>query len=245
MTPAELQRKISSIERKLKCLSCETNFYENVESFPTLGKFDRLYVDTTENKIYIWEGSSYVSIGGSEGVSLDKATQLDVDSGTNDSKYITPLKLKESSQWDTKQDILESGTNIKTINGNSILGSGDIDLIDDTIVDGELKAPSQNAVFDAFALRDAINSTGTVISFNRPIIYNSVASPGTTNITEDLTNAKIGIVQKIYHNHSSAPTFPGTWVLLGSNSYQVNELNIIFAEWVGSTRVEYWIIQEN
>lgn len=52
-----------------------------------------------------------------------------------------------------KQDTLVSGTNIKTVNGNSVLGSGDIDLIDDAIVDGVAKAPSQNAVFDALVLK--------------------------------------------------------------------------------------------
>jgi hypothetical protein len=63
-----------------------------------------------------------------------------------------------------KQAALVSGTNIKTVNGTSILGSGDIDLIDDAIVNGEAKAPSQNAVFDALALKADLASptfTGT------------------------------------------------------------------------------------
>lgn len=63
-----------------------------------------------------------------------------------------------------KQAALVSGTNIKTVNGTTILGSGDIDLIDDAIVNGETKAPSQNAVFDALALKADLASptfTGT------------------------------------------------------------------------------------
>jgi hypothetical protein len=64
-----------------------------------------------------------------------------------------------------KQDTLTSGTNIKTINGASILGSGDIVVataspVEDQIVNGvTTKAPSQNAVFDALAtVQSSINS---------------------------------------------------------------------------------------
>jgi hypothetical protein len=84
-------------------------------------------------------------------------------------------------------------------------------------------------------------STGTVISFTSSLIYNSPSSPATANITDDLTGANIGIIQKIYHNHSSAPTFPAGWVKLGTTVYGLSSLNIIYAEWVSGTRVEYWI----
>jgi hypothetical protein len=86
--------------------------------------------------------------------------------------------------------------------------------------------------------------TGTLISFEKSNIYNTASSPATTNITEDLTDAKLGIVQKIYHNNSTPPTVPGTWVLMGDGIYINSALNVIYAEWCGGTRVEYWIIQE-
>jgi hypothetical protein len=94
------------------------------------------------------------------------------------------------------------------------------------------------------ALQPSTAATGTEIDFTTSKIFNSPASPSTGNITDDLTDAKIGTVQKIYHNSGSAPTVPAGWVLLGSGTYQTSELNIIFAEWVSGTRVEYWIIQE-
>ena len=89
----------------------------------------------------------------------------------------------------------------------------------------------------------AVAATGTVIAFTASTIYNTPASPATGNITNDLTAAKIGIVQKLYHNHTTAPTFPAGWVLIGG-AYATGEINIIYAEWVTGTRVEYWIIQE-
>lgn len=84
-------------------------------------------------------------------------------------------------------------------------------------------------------------TTGSVISFIVPQVYNSVASPSSSNITDSLTSSKIGIVQKIYHNHTVEPTFPAGWVKMGTATYTTSTLNVIFAEWVSSTRVEYWI----
>lgn len=85
-------------------------------------------------------------------------------------------------------------------------------------------------------------STGTVIAFTSSLIYNSPASPATASITDDLTSANIGIIQKIYHQYTSEPTYPAGWVNLGLVPYDTSNLNIIFAEWVSGTRVEYWIV---
>lgn len=100
-----------------------------------------------------------------------------------------------------------------------------------------------NWFFDAGISRVATSDTGTIISFTRNQVYNSIGSPATGNITDDLSNARIGIVQKIYHNSGTSPTFPASWVRLGSGNYVVSTLNIIYAEWVSGTRVEYWIVQ--
>lgn len=86
--------------------------------------------------------------------------------------------------------------------------------------------------------------TGTNITFTKPTIYNTSITPSTDNITNDLTNAIQGVVQKIYHNHSIAPTVPATWILMGGGIYIESVLNVIYAEFAGGTRVEYWIIQE-
>jgi hypothetical protein len=118
-----------------------------------------------------------------------------------------------------------------------------------TIANGVVTAAKTDAGVQASlakadsALQPAVAATGAVIDFTASKVFNSPASPSTANITDDLTGAKIGIVQKIYHNHSVAPTVPAGWVLIGSGTYTLSTLNIIFAEWVSSTRVEYWIVQ--
>lgn len=89
----------------------------------------------------------------------------------------------------------------------------------------------------------SVSRTGGVISFDALAEYNSFSSPTSSNITDDLTGAKKGVIQKIYSNKSTAPTFPAGWVKLGSGSYLNSSLNIIYAEWVSGSRVEYWIVQ--
>lgn len=89
----------------------------------------------------------------------------------------------------------------------------------------------------------AQDATGTVIDFAAIKVYNSSSSPATENITDSLTNAKKGLIQKIYHNSGTAPTFPAGWVKTGTGTYLTGSLNIIYAEWCGGTRVEYWIVQ--
>jgi len=89
-----------------------------------------------------------------------------------------------------------------------------------------------------------VADTGTTIYFSAQTIFDLPSAPSTGNYSNDLTGSKIGVVQKMYHNHTTAPTFPVGWVLIGDGVYFTNELNIIYSEWVDGTRVEYWIIQE-
>jgi len=115
----------------------------------------------------------------------------------------------------------------------------DFTVINDTLY------PTVEAVKEQLDLKVnlTVQTTGLVIFFVTDQIYNTNGSPGTGNITNDLTGAKLGIIQKIYHNDVVAPTVPGGWVLIGGE-YKLSELNIIYAEWCGSSRVEYWITQE-
>jgi hypothetical protein len=89
----------------------------------------------------------------------------------------------------------------------------------------------------------AIAGSGTVISFVNTTVYNEWDAPATGSLTNNLTGAQIGVVQKIYHNHTIAPSLPATWVAVSNGVYVPNVLNIIYAEWVKGTRVEYWITQ--
>ena len=91
---------------------------------------------------------------------------------------------------------------------------------------------------------EATTATTTTINFTGQTIYYNAGSPATGNITQDLTGAKLGLIQKIYHNDATEPTYPGMWVLMGDAIYFTSQLNIIYAEWAGGSRVEYWYVQE-
>ena len=86
--------------------------------------------------------------------------------------------------------------------------------------------------------------TGLTIHFSAKTIFNLPSSPATGNVSGDTTNAKLGLIQKLYHSGSTEPTFPITWKLVGEGVYFTNELNIIYAEYIESNWIEYWIIQQ-
>tara|TARA_R100000541_G_scaffold59152_2_gene72059 strand:+ start:731 stop:1141 length:411 start_codon:yes stop_codon:yes gene_type:complete len=122
-----------------------------------------------------------------------------------------------------------------------------ISASEDLIERGSAQTNSARTIYTYADLKlgsqSAIAKTGVVVSFTESEIYNTSASAGTGNITNDLTSAQLGIVQKLYHQEGSAPTVPAGWVLMGSGTYSTSALNVIYAEWCGGTRVEYWIVQ--
>jgi len=90
----------------------------------------------------------------------------------------------------------------------------------------------------------ATTATTTTINFTGQTIYYNSTSPATGNITQNLSSASLGLIQKIYHNDTVEPTYPVGWVLMGDAIYFTSRLNIIYAEWAGGSRVEYWYVQE-
>ena len=67
---------------------------------------------------------------------------------TNISSWNNKAEKSDIPDVSTKQDTLVSGTNIKTINGQSVLGSGDITIEggSDITLDTEMSDESENAV---------------------------------------------------------------------------------------------------
>ena len=96
-----------------------------------------------------------------------------------------------------KQDTLVSGTNIKTINNESILGSGDITIeqvtVDQTVISGSTNAVAGGAVYDGLAGKQAtlvsgtnIKTVGTNSLLGSGNIALMTASIGTGNDSETL-----------------------------------------------------------
>jgi len=88
------------------------------------------------------------------------------------------------------------------------------------------------------------NKTGTVVDFVAMTTYfNTLASPGTTNITADLTGATVGNTAFMFHNSGTEPTFTTSGVTFNkiSGTYALGATNRIFFHYVGGNTIDYSI----
>jgi len=103
-------------------------------------------------------GSAVASVNGETGtVVLDKI-DIGLSNVDNTSDINKPVSTAQAASIATKQPTLVAGTNLKTINGVSLLGPGDMVIsgggtIDATPTDASSNAVSSNGVFDALVLK--------------------------------------------------------------------------------------------
>lgn len=121
--------------------------YNVVDELPSEGVKGTIYLvhqeTTTENNIYnefLWINDKWELIGN---------TSIDL------TQYATKTDLE------SKQDTLVSGVNIKTINNQSILGSGNLTISGDVKVDDALSLESTNPVQNK-VITNALNNTLTI-----------------------------------------------------------------------------------
>jgi hypothetical protein len=103
------------------------------------------------------------------------------------------------------------------------------------------------AIFSSIsALSRRTQTTGVSINFAAERVYNTATTPGTGNVSFSQTGAMLGVVQKIYHNDGTPPSFSGVSdiQIMGTGTYTESVINVIYAEWTETDRVEYWITQE-
>jgi len=92
--------------------------------------------------------------------------------------FVSPFTLANSTQWATKQDYLVSGTNIKTITGNSLLGAGDLVVI----------MPTANASLAGTGLRVVEASTLGVPSATKELIDGFLSAGATATLLSNTAN---------------------------------------------------------
>ena len=132
--------------------------------------------------------------------------------------YVKQISLADINKWNNKQDLLVSGVNIKTINNNNLLGSGNI----------EITSPEYTA--------------GTGININNHIISNTITSyddltdtPTIPNKTSDLINdedfvseddlAEVAFTGS-YNSLSDTPVIPDSTSDLINDSNFVNTTDL-------------------
>lgn len=146
----------------------------------------KIYVDIPTNQSYRWSGSAYIvisspyvlptasanTLGGvkvGDGLSIDNNGVLSAEGGggsvevvqtTGNSTTAVMSQKAVTDELADKQDVLISGTTIKTVNGNSLLGSGNIEI--DGGTSGEVitinLTTNQDSTYDS----DLIGATITV-----------------------------------------------------------------------------------
>jgi hypothetical protein len=176
-----------------------TEVFDEYTDFPITGDVDTIYIDASENKAYRYDQSYYpissegVDIWGAIG-SLSKG-----GGGGGGGASWGSINGTLSSQTDlqtaldAKQDDLVSGTNIKTINGSSVLGSGDL-----TISGSGLKGiHAINPIVSGDQVSSNMQSSGTgsggPFSANRLVAYPFIPNQSFTSSNLQINVSVLGV----------------------------------------------------
>lgn len=160
-----------------------------------------------------------------------KISELNIQSPLDGTEYveciIAPYSPGTNRRVTTQEiaDLANPGGAVDSVNGQT--GVVVLDAFD---VDADNGAP-------------VASTTGTAIAFAVPQFYASAETPATGNVTLVTTGLVAGMVQVLYHDDSSEPTFPAEFSRL-SGFYVTNTLNIIYMHAISATRIEYMIFQE-
>lgn len=128
----------SDIPTKVSELTNDSNFVTETEvSGDLAGKADKTYVDEQlATKQPVGDYATKIELAGKADSSVVESLSTQVATNTSDISIIKTKQEEDGNKIDaldkemaTKQDLLVSGTNIKTINSQSLLGEGNI-LID-------------------------------------------------------------------------------------------------------------------
>lgn len=130
---------------------------------------------------------------------------------TNDSNFVNTTDL--STALSTKQDTLVSGTNIKTINNNSILGSGNLTITGGSATDVQINGTSITSGGVANIITEsAYNSSTNKIATKSDIPTN----------TSQLTNNSNFAVTNANNNFSTDQTINGDTIINGPGNLTKN-----------------------
>lgn len=134
---SELEQIKSTIPTKVSELTNDSNFVTEAEvSGDLAGKADKTYVDEQlATKQPVGDYATKTELAGKADSSMVESLSTQVATNTSDISIIKTKQEEDGDKIDsldkemaTKQDLLVSGTNIKTINSQSLLGEGNIEI---------------------------------------------------------------------------------------------------------------------
>lgn len=177
----------SDIPTKISELTNDSNFVTEAEvSGDLAGKADKTYVDEQlATKQPVGDYATKTELAGKADSSVVESLSTQVATNTSDISIIKTKQEEDGDKIDsldkemaTKQDLLVSGTNIKTINSQSLLGEGNIVIDSGSNIPYLFINSSTHLSGDFAAVKNAIaNKTPFEIYYVNILGYGDIAAP--------------------------------------------------------------------
>lgn len=154
-----------------------------------------------------------------------QATQAQVDAGTNNDRFVTPLTLKNSTQWDTKLDVSAIPSNLilyATSAASDVVGYFRLvtDISDPDYDSPAIDVPTGPITGTGQLVATLISDAG-LINGNPGII--SIITTG--NIRRTTNNGSGDFYYEVYHRDSG-----GTETLIATSSNTANVVNMTYEQ---------------
>lgn len=177
----------SDIPTKVSELTNDSNFVTEAEvSGDLAGKADKTYVDEQlATKQPVGDYATKTELAGKADSSVVEYLSTQVATNTSDISIIKTKQEEDGNKIDaldkemaTKQDLLVSGTNIKTINSQSLLGEGNIEIESGSDIPFLFINSTAHLSGDFAAVKNAIaNKTPFEIYYVNILGYGDIAAP--------------------------------------------------------------------
>lgn len=177
----------SDIPTKVSELTNDSNFVTEAEvSGDLAGKADKTYVDEQlATKQPVGDYATKTELAGKADSSVVESLSTQVATNTSDISIIKTKQEEDGDKIDsldkemaTKQDLLVSGTNIKTINSQSLLGEGNIEIESGSNIPFLFINSSTHLSGDFAAVKNAIaNKTPFELYYVNILGYGDIAAP--------------------------------------------------------------------
>ena len=177
----------SDIPTKISELTNDSNFVSEAEvSGDLAGKADKTYVDEQlATKQPVGDYATKTELAGKADSSVVESLSTQVATNTSDISIIKTKQEEDGNKIDaldkemaTKQDLLVSGTNIKTINSKSLLGEGNIEIESGSNIPFLFINSTTHLSGDFAAVKNAIaNKTPFELYYVNILGYGDIAAP--------------------------------------------------------------------
>ena len=189
----------SDIPTKVSELTNDSNFVTEAEvSGDLAGKADKTYVDEQlATKQPVGDYATKTELAGKADSSVVESLSTQVATNTSDISIIKTKQEEDGDKIDsldkeiaTKQDLLVSGTNIKTINSQSLLGEGNIEIESGSNIPFLFINSTTHLSGNFAAVKNAIaNKTPFELYYVNILGYGDIAAPEVCFVSGEIIQA--------------------------------------------------------